>query len=83
MKTNSATRATCALLDSSISKQQPATSKLQAMLGKVNNNRPLRPHLSMDHTAGHAKTKLVRPNPQDSSRESVSLKPACEKIVAL
>jgi hypothetical protein len=83
MKTNSATRATCALLDSSMSKQQPATSKLHAMFGNVNSNRPLRPHLSMDHTAGHAKTKLVSPKPHDSRSESVSLKPACEKMVAL
>lgn len=83
MKTNKATRATCALLDSSMSKQQPATSKLHAMFGNVNSRRPLRPHLSMDHTAGHAKTKLVRPKPQESRSESVSLKPACEKMVAL
>jgi len=83
MKTNSATRATCALLDSSIRRQQPATSRLQAMFGNVNNKRPRLPHLSIDHTAGQAKTKLVRPKPQESSSESVSLKPACEKMVAL
>jgi len=83
MNTNNATRATCALLASSIRRQQPATNKLQAMFGNVNSKRPRLPHLSMDHTAGHAKTKLVRPKPQDSRRESVSLKPACEKMVAL
>ena len=83
MKTNKATRATCALLDSSIRMQQPATNKLHAMFGNVNSKRPLRPHLSIDHTAGHAKTKLVRPKPHESRSESVSLKPACEKMVAL
>jgi hypothetical protein len=83
MKTNNATRATCALLDSLIRRQQPATSRLHAIFGKVNSSRPRRPNLSIDHTAGHAKAKLVSPKPQDSRSESVSLKPAEEKIVAL
>jgi hypothetical protein len=66
-----------------MSKQQPATNKLHAMFGKVNSNRPRLPNLSIDHTAGHAKAKLVSPKPQDNKSESVSLKPADEKIVAL
>jgi hypothetical protein len=73
----------CAVLAGSISTQQPATSRLQAMFGKVNSSRPLLPNLSIDHTAGQAKTKLVRPKPHDRRSESVSLKPAVEKMVAL
>jgi hypothetical protein len=53
------------------------------MFGKVNSSRPLLPNLSIDQTAGQAKTKLVRPKPHDRRRESVSLKPAVEKMVAL
>jgi hypothetical protein len=53
------------------------------MFGKVKSSRPLLPNLSIDQTAGQAKTKFVRPKPQDRRRESVSLKPAVEKMVAL
>lgn len=83
MKTNRATSATCALLSLSINKQQPATSRLQAMLGNVNSSKPRLPNLSMVQTAGHANAKFVSPKPHESRRESVSLKPAVLKIVAL
>jgi hypothetical protein len=62
-------------------KHMPAVSRVQNMLGNVNNSRPRRPKVSMVQTAGHAKTKFTRPKPHVASREVVTDAPAWEKTV--
>ena len=62
-------------------KHIPAASKVQNMLGNVNKSRPRRPNVSMVQTAGHAKTKFIRPKPHVASRAVVTDAPALANIV--
>lgn len=62
-------------------KHMPAARSVQNMLGKVNSSRPRRPKVSIVQTAGHAKTKLTRPKPNDASSAVMLLAPALEKMV--
>ena len=51
------------------------------MFGKVKRSRPRRPNVSIVKTAGQAKAQLVRPNPKETSKAFLGLKPAFTKIV--
>ena len=83
MYTNMATNAMCAVLSTGIKLQNPATSKVHAMFGNVNRRSDRRPNVSIVHTAGQAKRKLINPNPQEARRDCFASKPAEEKIVEL
>jgi hypothetical protein len=51
------------------------------MFGKVKSRRPRLPKVSIVHTAGHAKMKLMRPNPQEARSAWILFAPARLKIV--
>ena len=51
------------------------------MFGKVKINSPRRPNVSMVYTAGQAKAQLTNPNPKETRRAFLVLKPASTKIV--
>ena len=60
---------------------KPVAIKHQAMFGKVNKSKKRRPKVSMVQIAGHAKMKLMSPNPKDARRHWRGEKPPCSKIV--
>jgi hypothetical protein len=71
----------CALLSVEIQKENPAARSVQHICGKVKSSKPRRPNVSIAHTAGQAKTKLIRPNPKEARSASMLDAPASWKIV--
>jgi hypothetical protein len=65
---------------SGIQKLNPVKNKNKDMNGNVVSKRLRRPKVSIVHTAGKAKRKLIMPNPKDAERAERSLKPALLKI---
>ena len=77
----SATRGIRALLVSGMKKENPAASRVHAMLGNVNNKRLRRPNVSMVQTAGNANSQFTRPKPQEAKSACFCVYPASEKTV--
>ncbi len=56
-----------------MSEQRPAANILHAMLGNVKSNKLRRPYVSIVQIAGHAKMKLISPNPKEAILGKVSV----------
>jgi len=61
--------------------KRPAASSDQAILGNVKSNKARRPKVSIVHSAGKAKRKLMRPNPNEAHRAWWEVKPEFLKMV--